>query len=138
MTASWYVLLEEGHVDYEHAAWPYTRQWELRWTEHVEGDQDDAEAAGLQLAKAHIPEAFYVRPGDRPHRSVFSTQSGTWLVKLRSRQSEVHFRVTASQLVYVEEEVAVALPEWFPEYSHSTWSHLKFLLGGTFTRKSKA
>ncbi|MGX1127908.1 hypothetical protein RKD49_000098 [Streptomyces glaucescens] len=138
MTASWYVLIEEGHIDYEHAQWPYTPHWALRRTEHVEGNQDDAEAAGLQVAKTHIPESFYLRSGDRPHRSVFATQPGMWLIRLRSRQLEGHFRVTVGQLVHVEEELEAALPEWFPEYSHSTWSHLKFLLGGSFTQKTKA
>ncbi|CAL9338670.1 hypothetical protein SUDANB176_00220 [Streptomyces sp. enrichment culture] len=138
MTAPWYVLLEEGHIDYEHARWPYTPHWDLRRTEHAEGNQEDAEAAGLQVAKTHIPESFCLRRGDRPHRSVFAAQPGTWLIKLRSRRLEAHFRVTVGQLVHVEEELEAALPEGFPEYSHSTWSPLKFLLGGSFTKKTKA
>ncbi|CAL9331272.1 hypothetical protein [Streptomyces sp. enrichment culture] len=137
VTTHWYVLVEEAHVDYEHESWSCTPSWELRRTEHVAGDRKDAEAAGLELAKKHIPESFYVHPGDQPHRSVFSTQSGAWIVSLKSRRQQTHFRVTTGQLVHSEEELVAPLPEWFPEY-HSTWSHLKFLLGGSFTKRSKA
>ncbi|MBD0419290.1 hypothetical protein H0H10_08900 [Streptomyces sp. TRM S81-3] len=138
MTTSWYALLEEGHIDYERAQCCYRPQWEMRQTEHVEGSQEDAQAAGLRMAKTHIPESFYLRPGDRPHRSVFATQAGTWVVQLKSRQAEAHFRVTVGQLVHTEEELGGSLPEWFPEYSSSTWSYLKFLLGGSLIKKSKA
>jgi hypothetical protein len=110
----------------------------MRRTEHVEGSQEDAQAAGLRMAETHIPESFYLRPGDRPHRSVFATQAGTWMVQLKSRQVEVHFRVTVGQLVHAEEELASPLPDRFPEYSSSTWSNVKFMLWGSGTKLGKA
>lgn len=109
-----------------------TPRWEVVLTGHVEGDRQDAEVVGLEVAKSYVPEPFYLGSGDRPRRSVFRVQDGSWLVKLRGYQTEVHFRVSVGELVHGEEEIPVPLPECKPVRRTGTFASLRFLITGSF------
>ncbi|MET9515856.1 hypothetical protein [Streptomyces sp. NPDC002994] len=128
MTGAWYVLVEESRIDFDRwedcHRW---QQWELALTEHVEGGSSDAEAAGTRLAESHVPDLMFIPEGDRPQRCVFRMQDGSWLVKLNTRHTETHFRVSTGQLVHTEEETTRPVPEYQGK-GFGTWAGLKFLL----------
>ncbi|MFJ6573761.1 hypothetical protein ACIQNU_40850 [Streptomyces sp. NPDC091292] len=132
MTGSWYVLTEEGRVDFQRRQCCYQQEWQLTRTQHVEGDRQEAEAAGLRVAKTHVPEGFHLYPGDTPRRSVFVLREGSWLVSLGIRQAEVHFRVSVGELVHTAEESTAPRPAPVAGRGHHTLAWLKFLVTGSF------
>ncbi|MFC4469544.1 hypothetical protein ACFPH6_34415 [Streptomyces xiangluensis] len=88
------------------------RRWHLVTSEQVEGGRGAAEARAEELASRHVPQhiARHLKPGGRPHRSLFRMQDGTWLVRVKRSYEEAHFRVSVGELIRAEEEIEERKP----------------------------
>ncbi|MEU2281624.1 hypothetical protein ABZ614_06590 [Streptomyces sp. NPDC013178] len=109
-TSSWYVFVEEDTEErksVENGSFSVHR-WRLVESQHVEGGKQQAEVAARELALGRDPDPSFTNgrgaPGSRPGRSVFRMQDGSWLVKVKYRLAETHYRVSIGELIHTEEE----------------------------------
>ncbi|MEU6673798.1 hypothetical protein [Streptomyces sp. NPDC046925] len=108
-TPSFYVFVEEDTRQFESVESTsfYLHRWHLVAGEPVDGGRAAAEARAEGLAGSHIPQCMerFLRAGGRPYRSVYRMHDGSWLVKLKYRSDELHFRVSTGELAFMEEEI---------------------------------
>ncbi|MEU6574278.1 hypothetical protein [Streptomyces sp. NPDC046805] len=121
---SWYVFIEE---DTEEREWTgdssfLQHRWQLVAGHHVDGGKRAAESKAEELADSHVPQCIARRlnPGGRPRRSVFRMHDGTWLVQVKYRYDELHFRVGIGELVRAEEEIKGKEPPEPPKRGFKT------------------
>ncbi|MFE9574709.1 hypothetical protein ACFYMW_40480 [Streptomyces sp. NPDC006692] len=108
MTGEWYVLIEEDGWINERADGVALRlhRWTLVGTHRIGGDRAEAVAAAEDAALHYVPRglARRARPGDESARDAFLTQDGSWVVLVRQRHRECHFRVSMARLVHARAE----------------------------------
>ncbi|MEU3370338.1 hypothetical protein ACFYM2_25440 [Streptomyces sp. NPDC006711] len=108
MTDDWYVLIEEDTRTTKRADGVELRlhRWMLVGKHRIGQDREQAVAAAEDAALRHIPSvlARHARPGDEPGREAFLAPDGTWVVLVRQRLRECHFRVTAARLMHARTE----------------------------------
>ncbi|MCX5387319.1 hypothetical protein [Streptomyces sp. NBC_00083] len=108
MINEWYVLIEEDTMIGENADGVHLRlhRWMLVGTHRIGQDRAEAVAMAEDAALRYIPRvlARHARPGDEPGREAFLAQDGTWVVLVRQRRRECHFRVTAARLMHSRTE----------------------------------
>ncbi|MBZ4318938.1 hypothetical protein [Streptomyces huiliensis] len=123
-TSSWYVFVEEDAKAWDRVEGVdlYLHRWQLVVSEHIDGGREAAEVRAEELASAHVPAyiARFLNPGGRPQRSVFRMVDGSWLVQVKLRWDETHFRVHVGRLTLTEEEIEGEEPSP-PEKKRLKW-----------------
>ncbi|MFE3186934.1 hypothetical protein ACFXKR_39740 [Streptomyces violascens] len=108
MTDEWYVLIEEDTRISEHPDGVQLKlhRWMLVGAHRIGRDEAEAVAAAEDAALHYIPRVLvrHARPGGEPGRHVFLAQDGTWVVLVRQRHRECHFRVTTARLMHAQAE----------------------------------